>query len=41
MTENLISGIILMFQVDLQRQKVNFKVKLLKMTFLTNISRKK
>ena len=37
LTEKIISGIILMIQIHLQGQKVNFKVKLLKMSFLTNI----
>ena len=40
-TEKNIFGIILMIEVHLQGQKVNFKVKLLKMTFLTNIMRNK
>ena len=37
----IIFAIILMIQVHLQGQKVNFKVKLLKMSFLTNIIRNK
>ena len=41
LTEKNIFGIILMIQVYLQGQKVKFKVKLLKMTFLTNIIRNK
>ena len=40
-TEKIIFGIILMSEVHLQGQKVNFKVKLLKMLFLTNIIRNK
>ena len=41
LTEKIIFGIILMIEVHLQGQKVNFKVKLLKMSFLTNIIRNK
>ena len=41
LTEKIISGIILLIENHLQDQKVNFKVKLLKMSFLTNIIRKK
>ena len=41
LTEKIIFGIILMIQVHLQGQKVNFKVKLLKTSFLTNIIRNK
>ena len=41
LTEKIIFGIILMIKVHLQGQKVNFKVKLLKMSFLTNIIRNK
>ena len=37
LTEKIILNIVLMIQVHLQGQKVNFKVKLLKMSFLTNI----
>ena len=37
LTEKINFDIILMIQVHLQGQKVNFKVKLLKMSFLTNI----
>ena len=40
-TEKIIFGIILMIQAHLQGQKVNFKVKFLKMSFLTNIIRNK
>ena len=36
-TEKIIFNIILMIQVHLQGQKVNFMVKWLKMLFLTNI----
>ena len=39
--KKIIFGIILMIEVHLQGQKDNFKVKLLKMSFLTNIIRKK
>ena len=39
LNEKIIFNIILMIQVHLQGQKVNFKVKLLKMSFLTNIIR--
>ena len=41
LTEKIIFDIILMIEVHLQGQKVNFKVKLLKMSFLTNIIRNK
>ena len=41
LTEKISFGIILMIEVHLQDQKVNFKVKLLKMSFLTNIIRNK
>ena len=41
LTEKIIFGIILMIEVHLQGQKVIFKVKLLKMSFLTNIIRNK
>ena len=37
LTEKIIFDIILIIQVHLQGQKVNFKGKLLKMSFLTNI----
>ena len=41
LTEKIISGFILLIEVHLQDQKVNFKVKLLKMSFLTSIIRNK
>ena len=41
LTEKIIFGIILMIEVHLQGERVNFKVKLLKMSFLTNIIRNK
>ena len=41
LTEKFNFGIILMIQGHLQGQKVNFKVKLLKMSFLTNTIRNK
>ena len=41
LTEKIIFGIILMIQVHFQGRKVNFKVKLLKMSFLRNIIRNK
>ena len=41
LTEKIIFGIILLIEAHLQGQNVNFKVKLLKMSFLTNIIRNK
>ena len=41
LTEKLISGTILIIQGHLQGQKVNLRVKLLKMSFLTKLIRNK
>ena len=40
-TGKFISGVILMIQCHLEGQEVNFKVKLMKMSFLTNTTRNK